>query len=552
MANDDDIERRSEDVLRRAGRNDVIAWRRQQAADDAETEAIFAADLETRSTDDGADHRVRNDADDTDDVDDDFEAIAADMALPDGYRATDGGNADRLIALHGNHLRHVAVWRKWCCWDGCRWRIDYGDRLTLGRARDVVPHLIRLAARVGDKKQRKALLGFAERTESSRGLRALTDVAASAASVRLDHETLDADPWLLNLTNGTLDLRTGELCEHRPDDLLTMLAGTTFAANASAPCFETFIAQVLPDVDVRTYVQCRLGGALVGEIRDHELNIAYGEGANGKTTLFNIVGSVLGDYAVVAPKTLLIASRHEHHPTDRTTLFRRRLAYAGEIAEGAYLNEALVKELTGGDRITGRRMREDFWSFNPTHKLWLFANHLPHVSGSDRAIWRRVRVIPFQVTIPERDQDPHLADKIVSDEGPGVLAWLLDGVRAWQSGMSPPRAGLLATETYRHGEDTAERFVTDELAIDPDGTGSLYASELWETHRQWCAENGVADYAVKREVQRVAERLRTRGCDRVRLQHDGRRDTLWLGVRLVAHVDDRDDDAAKGHQRVPH
>jgi hypothetical protein len=171
-------DQRVEKILRAAGRDDVVACRRQQAADDAETDAIFAADLEMRSTEVGADHRVRNDADDTDDIDDDFEAIAADMALPDGYRATDGGNADRLIALHGDHLRHVAVWRKWCCWDSCRWRIDYGDRLTLGRARDVVPHLIRLAARVGDKKQRKALLGFAERTESSRGLRALTDVAA--------------------------------------------------------------------------------------------------------------------------------------------------------------------------------------------------------------------------------------------------------------------------------------------------------------------------------------------------------------------------------------
>ena len=463
---------------------------------------------------------------------DDLDSEAVDVVLPDGFRATEGGNADRLIYLHGDHLRHVAVWRKWCCWDGCRWRIDYGDRLTLGRARDVVRHLIRLAGRAGDPKLALRIVGFAHGTDTSRRLRGLVDVAASAPGTALDHEHLDADGWLLNLRTGTLDLRTGDVHPHRPDDLVTMLAGATFEPGATAPDFEAFVAQVLPDDDVRTYVQSRLGAALVGEVREHELNIAYGEGANGKTTLFNIIGAILGDYAVVAPETLLIASKHEHHPTDRTVLFRRRLAYAGEIAAGSYFNEALVKELTGGDRITGRRMREDFWSFDPTHKLWLFANHLPHVAGTDHAIWRRVRVVPFTVTIPEQKQDPELAHKVVANEGPGVLAWLIDGCRMWQSGMPAPKAVLLATERYRHGEDTAERFVIEELDVDLASDGFVYADELWAVHATWCVEQGVAEHAVKREVQRVSERLRVLGCDQVRRQDGGCRRRRWLGVRF--------------------
>ena len=173
---------------------------------------------------------------------------------------------------------------------------------------------------------------------------------------------------------------------------------------------------------------------------------------------------------MVAPEVAcLIASRHEHHPTDRTRCCSDAgSAYAGEIPEGSHLNEAMVKELTGGDPITGRRMREDFWTVQPTHKLWLFANHLPHIAGTDHGIWRRVRVVPFTVTIPPADRDLELADKIIATESPGVLNWLLEGCQMWRSGLVAPDAVLGATETYRHGENTAERFVTEELEVDVD------------------------------------------------------------------------------------
>jgi putative DNA primase/helicase len=510
-----------DDFLRAAGRDDVLQDRERRRAEEAETEAVFQAALA--------------------DVDPEVVAdLEASVALPDGRHNTDGGNADRLIGLHGHHLRHVAVWRKWVVWDGCRWAIDYGDRLVLGRARDVVGHLIRLAATV-EGKERALVLVFATRTESSRQLRALVDVAASARQVALDHEQLDADGWLLNLGNGTLDLRTGQLHQHRPEDLLTLLAGTDYDEHATAPTFDAFLRRVLPDDEVRAYVQSRLGAALVGEVSDHELHIATGPGANGKTTLFQIIDAVLGDYAVVAPKSLLIASRHEHHPTDRTRLFRRRLAYAGEIPEGAQLNEALVKELTGGDRITARRMREDFWSFDPSHHLWMFANNLPHVSGTDHGIWRRLRVVRFEVTIPDTEQDPGLADKIIATEAPGVLAWLIEGCRLWQSGLPAPAAVRHATQDYRHGEDMAEQFITSELVL---GQGrEVWADDLWAAHAAWCNENGVEPHLRSREVQRVAAILRARGCDRARRRDapvislggtttPGRQRTVWFGVDL--------------------
>jgi putative DNA primase/helicase len=449
--------------------------------------------------------------------------------LVDGFRPTDGGNADRLMARHGEHLRHVAIWRKWLVWDGTRWRVDHGDRRILARARDVVAHLLKVAADATNAEERKQIVKFALKTDAAKALRALVDVAASSPGVLVDHDELDADGWLLNLPNGTLDLRTGHLSGHDPGDLLTLMAGAALEA-APAPIFTAFVEQVLPDPAVRRYVQSRLGAALAGVVGEHELNIAIGAGANGKTTLFSIVHAVMGDYATVAPKSLLISSRHEHHPTDRTALFRRRLAYAGEIPEGARLNEALVKELTGGDRITARRMREDFWTYTPTHKLWLFANHLPRVVGTDHAIWRRVRVVPFTVSVPKDQQDPHLAERVIATEASGVLGWLLEGCQAWQEGVPAPPAVLTATERYRLAEDTAARFIASELELHPGAT--LVAGDLWTAHEQWCTENGVPHWEVSRHVQRVAAQLKAGGARVDRTQIDKTKVRIWTGVAL--------------------
>jgi putative DNA primase/helicase len=269
-----------------------------------------------------------------------------------------------------------------------------------------------------------------------------------------------------------------------------------------------------------------MGACLSGQVKEHELIIDHGDGANGKTTFYAIVAAAFGDYAIVAPKSLLIWDRHEHHPTDRAVLFRRRLAYAGEIPDGARLHEATVKELTGGDTITARRMREDFWTFQPTHKLHLFANHLPKVSGTDQGIWRRLRVVPWTVTIPDDRQDRELAQRIIDDELAGVFRWLIDGYQMWRAGVAVPDKVTAATRQYRHKEDTVGRFIDDELVLDPEG--SITAGNLGLLHQKWSSVVGIADHEVKAHYRRVLTEVEHRGATADKGAKGLR---LWRGIR---------------------
>jgi putative DNA primase/helicase len=452
----------------------------------------------------------------------------ATSAASDGYRFTDAGNADRLAALHGQNLRYVDSWGKWIVWDGRRWQLDPKERRAVAMARDVPRHLFGLVADTPPN-ARHQLVEFGNKSESARALRAMVDVTASTPELLVHHDVLDRDGWLLNAHNGTLDLRTMTLHNHEPSDLITMLAGAAYHPTATAPRFEAFVERILPDPDIRSYVQSRLGAAVIGEVLDHELHIAWGEGANGKSTLFKIVGAVLGDYAVGVPKSLIVQARHEQHPSDRTVLFRRRLAYAGELRDGARLDEALVKELTGGDLIVARRMREDFWSFDPTHHLWLFSNHLPRVTGTDHAMWRRLRVVPFTVTIPDDEQDWSLARTVVESEADGILVWLLDGLQLWRDGREPPAPIVNASTNYRHGQDLAQRFIDEELVLDRNA--HIAASCLWDLHADWCSAIGLTPLQISGEVQRVARALTIAGCKQRRVSTAGTKNRIWHGVR---------------------
>jgi putative DNA primase/helicase len=450
------------------------------------------------------------------------------LAATDGHRLTDSGNADRLVALHGEELRYVDSWGKWITWDRRRWQLDPKDRRALAMARDVPRHLFKLVADASPDRRRQ-LVEFGTRSESARGLRAMVDVAASTPEILIHHNALDQNGWLVNVHNGTIDLHTLTLHDHNPADLITLLAGAAYDPAATAPRFEHFVRRVLPETDVRTYVHSRLGAALVGEVLDHELHLAWGDGANGKSTLFEIVAAVMGDYATTVPKSLLVQHRHEPHPADRTVLFRRRLAYAGELRDDARLDEALVKELTGGDEIIARRMREDFGTFHPTHHLWLCSNYLPRISGTDHALWRRLRIVPFTVTIPDDEQDKQLARRIIETEADGVLGWLLAGLRLWREGCEPPPGIITATTTYRYDQDLAQRFISEELVIERGA--HIRASDLWTLHADWSTANGLTASQVPGEIQRVAQVLTAAHCTSHRETHGTTKIRVWYGVR---------------------
>jgi len=445
----------------------------------------------------------------------------------DGRHYTDLGNADRLITKYGDVLRFVPRWGRWLVYVDGRWQLDHADTIVSHLAAGIGRDLVDLIGEVyGDAKKTGDLLSWVRRSESAAGIAATLTVAASRPGVAIDHEALDADPWMLNTCGGTIDLRSGRLMAHNPADLLTQRAAVTYDDAATAPTWTLFLEQVLHNAEVRSFVQRLCGLALLGDQPEHVLPILLGAGANGKSTMTRVVATVLGDYAIVASRDVLLAFKHDTHPTARADLFRRRFAHSGELPPGARLDEAQVKELTGGDRIKARRMREDFWEFNPSHLLWLHANHRPRIEGTDDGIWRRVLLVPFTVQIPAAQRDPRLAERIVDDESSGVLNWMLAGLTDYlDHGLRIPDNVQVATDQYRHESDTVAAFLAEAgLIIDP--TLTMATSDLLAAHGEWYAAMGVAE-PEKGHYQRVVSVLKERGARSRQTKSRGR---FWQGV----------------------
>lgn len=474
----------------------IVAWAVGQAvAEDEERIAQIRAELDLGPTapgvpDPGHPPRVNHDG------------------APDGHRYTDTGNADRLVALHGETLRYVPLWAAWLAWDGRRWELDHDDVRVTELAKGVPRRMLELVAHADGRDERKRLLNFATRTESAGGLAAMIRLARTVPSVAVDHHRLDAQPWWLTVANGDLNLRSGVLEPHDPDRLSTKLADVRHDAEATAPAFEAFLAQILPDEDLQAYVQRFVGYCLTGDVSEQVIAIWHGSGANGKSTLINVLRRLLGDYATIAKRELLVASQHEQHPAALVDLFGARLATCVELREGAALDEARVKSLTGGDTIAARRMRENWWSFEPTHKLVVATNHRPQIRADDPATWRRVHLVPFEVTIPPERIDRHLAERIIADELPGVLNWSLAGLEDWRrQGLAAPERVRYATDAYRAEADTVAMFLADEeIRLDPDAV--VGSTELREIHGRWCDDQGLDP---RRHWQEVQKRLKELG-----------------------------------------
>jgi putative DNA primase/helicase len=307
--------------------------------------------------------------------------------------------------------------------------------------------------------------------------------------VIIEHDELDSDPWLLNVANGTIDLRTGKLHRHNPEQLHSRTAGARWVMDAAAPRFEAFLEAILPDPEVRSYVQRAIGYSLTGSTGEQVIFLAIGNGSNGKSTLIEAVSKMMGDYAGPVAKDLIISQRHEAHPTSMADLFRLRFAVAMETEATNTLAEARVKALTGGDRVKARRMGENFWDFEPTHKLWLAANHLPKIIGTDNGIWRRIRVVPFSVEIDEAHRDPNLPVAL-ANELPGILRWAVEGCLEWQrQGLNTPAVVAEATNTYQNESDWFPQFL-DECGWELGNGKHTTAKALNNSFSDWVKTNG--------------------------------------------------------------
>jgi putative DNA primase/helicase len=427
---------------------------------------------------------------------------------------TDQGNASRMVAAFGASFRHCHPWDKSLVWDGKRWRLD--DTAEVERfAKETVRCMYAEGAAAVDEATRKALVTHALRSESAGRLAAMIRLARSEPGISVLPQELDRDPWLLNCPNGCLDLRTGRLRQHDRKDLVTKLSPTPFEAKAVCPTWERFLLDVFAgDAELVGYVQRLAGYALTGDVREQKLPVFWGAGGNGKTTLINAILEVIGDnYGMSAPADFLLAKHGEQHPTGLADLLGKRLVVTSETGKGRRLNEALVKSLTGGDRIRARRMREDYWEFAPSHKVLLVTNNRPEVRGTDHGIWRRVQLVPFTVTFPEGRQDKDLPARL-RGEAAGILAWMVRGALEWKAaGLRPPASVLAATADFRSEEDAIGAFLAEACR-----TGSesfrCKASALYQRFRGWVSDSGEKGGLADLSQRRFGAEMTARGFKR--------------------------------------
>lgn len=436
------------------------------------------------------------------------------------YESTDLGNARRLVATYGHHLRYVAEWGRWIVWNGRCWQPDVTGEV-MRRAKLTAEQILDEAR---DDKSEK-LFRHALKSQSATGLTAMVNVASTEPTIPVLVSELDADPWLLTVANGTVNLKTGQLHHSDPDDLIAKESPVKWDPNAVCPAFDAFLERILPDSAVRDFVQRAVGYSLTGLTTEHVLLMLHGSGGNGKSVFTETLMRLMGDHAAPASPKLLVVEKHSEHPTAIADLHGRRLVIAQEIEQGHRLDEALVKQLTGGDQLKARFMRQDFWSFTPTHKLWVACNHKPRIRGTDHGIWRRIRLVPFEVTIPATEQDKNLATKLAA-ELPGILNWALAGCLAWQrDGLEPPDAVVVATDMYAKESDLVAQFL-DERCIVGDQY-QVRSSDLYAEYKSWCQDNGL-DHPLSQKA--LAQQLDEKGYDRTENRNH---QAIWLGVGLL-------------------
>ncbi len=447
------------------------------------------------------------------------ESVGRYAPAADGRTRTDVGNAELFLEMHADRLRYVRALKSWYVFTGEWWQQDRTGEPDRA-ARETARHLFEQAGAIEDPGARTAAAKHALQTHSDGRLRAMLNIVSSDRAIAVTPEDFDRDSWLLACPNGTLDLRTGELRQHDPADFISLATSVRFDQAARCPTWERFLLDVFSeDTELVRYMQRACGYTLTGDTREHCFFLLHGSGANGKTTFLEISRQLLGDLATTASFDSFTRSRRDGGSprNDLARLFRARMVLAAESGEGRSLDEAIVKSVTGGDRIAARFLFGEFFEFEPEFKLWLATNHRPRISGGDEAIWRRVRLIPFTVSFRGRE-DKTLRARLES-ELPGILAWALQGCLEWQEhGLGDPPAVVRATSEYREAEDVVGAFLTERCDF---GDGySVPASELHEAYARFCeelGENPKAASAFGKEITQRGIALNRTKRSRVRL-----------------------------------
>lgn len=438
------------------------------------------------------------------------------------YSWTDTGNAERIRDMFGGKLHYVPNWRAWLVWGGSSWSIE---ETIQPQVKEAIQRIREEAAQIPREDVREGAMKWAARSEGADRRRAAEFLTQSETGIKIDHELIDSDHMVLGCANGLVELKTGRLRPVTPADLITKNTMIPYHPDAECPRWERFLDEIMDgDTELIGYLRRAVGYSLTGRTDEQKLFFLHGSGANGKSTFINAILNILGSYAGPGAPELLMQRRSGAHPTEQADLVGKRMVSCQEVEEGRYWNEPLLKQLTGDDPIKARRMREDFWSFWPTHKLWVSGNHKPNVRGTDDGIWRRLILIPFEKSFKDKP-DPNLKADI-RKELPGILAWAVRGCLEWQErGLDEPEVITRAVETYRSEQDLIAQFLKDRCEIGLDHECSR--RQLRATYELWCEEEGDRRPFSPRAFNNA---LRDRGFWEIRLGETSERG--WRGLRV--------------------
>jgi len=436
---------------------------------------------------------------------------------------TDVQAATRFAEMAGGAVRWVPEFG-WLVWDSTRWRRDAAG-VVFALAEGVGQKFRELAPQYRNPEAARVLFKWARTCESSRGIANFLQLAQHRLAREV--EQFDTDPLVLNTPAGTLSFQGADMPRVRPHaqtDNLTKCTVAAWEPDAAAPRWCAFLEEILPNPDVRAFVRRAAGYSLLGTTREQCFFLCHGSGCNGKSTFLSVLLKVIGpDYALQCAAETFMQQRSDRIRADLARLRGIRFVSAIETSENRRLDEAMVKAMTGGDALVAEHKYKEPFQFFPEFKFWLATNHRPRIHDASHAMWRRVRLIPFEVTIPEDRRDPDLEAKLL-EEAPGILAWLAAGAAEYLlSGLKAPAAVTAATDEYRNEEDVLGKFLEDVCVVAP--TARVSKRDLHETYTKWCEDNG--EKPLSQGV--FSRKIAGKGFDQYR-EHPGTR--FWIGVGL--------------------
>lgn len=442
---------------------------------------------------------------------------------PKPKNPTDVGNAERLVAAYGDDIRYVYEYKNWIHWDDNIWVTDKNGHMSR-LAKQVAKSIFEEAENITDEKVQKKLITHAFASEIMKRLTSMVDVATTEPGITISQSDLDDDKYLLGVKNGVVDLKTGKLLPSIKSQMITKRANVKYDVDAKCPVWKHALSQMMnEDQDVVDYLQRAVGYSLTGDTREHLLFFLHGYGENGKSVFISIIQNLLNDYAAQTPVATIMKKAKGSIPNDIARLKGARFVSTTETEEDSRISDAEIKHMTGGDIVTARYLHKEFFEFKPQFKLWVSGNYKP-ILGEDHGIWRRLILVPFEVTFDAKTRDDQLENKLMKELS-GILNWAIEGCIKWQNQSlknNPPKKISDATNEYKSDNDRIDSWTKDCCEKDP--SFSAKSSELYESFRNWAVSNGELGMSHRTFSQKMVERKYTK--------HRTNKGVVFYGIEL--------------------